>query len=102
MQINNLHMIVHVNHFVCAVIARELLSEIESNQVHVVQDLDDENAGTPMSSKTNHGWAWAYHKIRGLQCTRVTSAYRATLYVLRGDTGTFHSDASWQKNRIRR
>ncbi|WP_176464822.1 hypothetical protein [Pseudomonas fragi] len=55
-----------------------------------------------MSSKTNHGWAWAYHKIRGLQCTRVTAAFRATLYVLRGDTGTFHSDASWQKNRIRR
>ena len=97
-----MHKTAHVNHFVCAVIARELLREIESNQVHVVEDVDDESAGTPMSSKTNHGWAWAYHKIRGLQCTRVTSAYRATLYILRGDTGTFHSDASWQKNRIRR
>ena len=55
-----------------------------------------------MSSKTTHGWAWAYNKIRGLQGSRLTSAYRATLYVLRGDTGIFHSDVSWQKNRIRR
>ena len=55
-----------------------------------------------MSAKTSHGWIGAYTKIRGLQCSRLTSAYRASLYVMRGDTGTFHSDLSWQKNRIRR
>ncbi|MBW3504487.1 hypothetical protein [Pseudomonas sp. NKUCC02_KPG] len=55
-----------------------------------------------MSTRTTHGWMWAYSKIRGLQCSRLSSAYRASLYVMRGDTGTFHSDLSWQKNRIRR
>ncbi len=55
-----------------------------------------------MNNSTKHGWSWAYSKIRGLQCSPLASVYRATLYVMRGDTGTFHSDVSWQKIRIRR
>ncbi len=55
-----------------------------------------------MNASKTHGWVWAYRKIRGLQCTPLTSAYRATLYVIRGDTGAFHNDVSWQKIRIRR
>ncbi len=55
-----------------------------------------------MNATSSHGWVWAYRKVRSLQCSRLSSAYRATLYVFRGDTGTFHSDFSWQKNRIRR
>ena len=55
-----------------------------------------------MHTKTKRGWLWAYRKIRGLQCSRFTAAYRATRYVLRNDTGTFHSTLTWQKIRIYR
>jgi len=55
-----------------------------------------------MSAKNKHGWKWAYGKIRGLFCTRLTAIYRATLYFIRGDTGSFLSENNWQKIRIRR
>lgn len=55
-----------------------------------------------MSELSKRGWTWAYLKIRGLYCSRLSSIYRATLYVIRGDTGTFYCDASQRKIRIRR
>ena len=54
------------------------------------------------ANMNNHGWKWAYRKIRGLHCTRLSAIYRATLYSIRGDTGSFTCDATWQKIRIRR
>ncbi len=47
-----------------------------------------------MSNTTKHGWAWSSHRIRGLQCSRVSSLYRASLYITRGDSGTFFNDAT--------
>jgi hypothetical protein len=55
-----------------------------------------------MNNINKHGWKWAYRKIRGLHCTRLSAIYRATLYSIRGDTGSFISEDSWQKIRIRR
>ncbi|MEX5686267.1 MULTISPECIES: hypothetical protein [Pseudomonas] len=55
-----------------------------------------------MSSAAKHGWKWAYEKLRGLHCTRTTALYRATLYWLRGDTGSCTSQDNWQKIRLRR
>jgi hypothetical protein len=55
-----------------------------------------------MSTSEKHGWKWAYRKIRGLYCSRITALYRATLYVVHGDTGTFSSEDNWQKIRLRR
>ncbi|OKA27113.1 hypothetical protein BOH74_04825 [Pseudomonas versuta] len=58
--------------------------------------------GKEMNDTTKHGWTWAYRKIRGLQCSRVSSIYRASLYVIRGDSGTFFNDATLHKIRIHR
>ena len=55
-----------------------------------------------MSTVTKRGWKWAYRKMRSLLCSRLTSAYRATLYAIRGDTGAFYNSRTWQKIRIRR
>lgn len=55
-----------------------------------------------MNTINKHGWKWAYRKIRGLYCTRLTAIYRATLYSIRGNTGKFSSEDNWQKIRIRR
>ncbi|EJM50853.1 hypothetical protein PMI29_06201 [Pseudomonas sp. GM49] len=55
-----------------------------------------------MNIINKHGWKWAYRKIRGLYCTRLTAIYRATLYSIRGNTGKFSSEDKWQKIRIRR
>ena len=55
-----------------------------------------------MSATSKRGWKWAYRKMRDLHCDRPSAFYRATLYVIRGDTGAFHNDVSWQKIRIRR
>ena len=55
-----------------------------------------------MRDTTKHGWTWAYQKIRGRHCTRLTALYRATLYAVRGDTGAFFSEDTSQKIRIRR
>lgn len=63
---------------------------------------DDLGIGKNMSIAPKHGWKWAYQKLRGLHCSRGTAFYRATLYSLRGDTGTFYVDRSWHKVRLRR
>ena len=55
-----------------------------------------------MSKLFKRDWMWAYRKMRSLLCSRLTSAYRATLYAIRGDTGTFYNSRTWQKIRIRR
>jgi hypothetical protein len=55
-----------------------------------------------MNSAPKHGWKWAYDKLRGLHCSRRTAFYRATLYSIRGDTGSFYVDRSWEKVRLRR
>ncbi|WP_191625234.1 hypothetical protein [Pseudomonas fluorescens] len=71
-----------------------------SNCYHLV--MDDHDAGKSMSDKPEHGWKWAYRKLRGLHCSRITAAYRATLHFIWGDTGFFYSDGSLQKIRLRR
>ncbi|MBO5390607.1 MAG: hypothetical protein L0G28_04340 [Pseudomonas sp.] len=55
-----------------------------------------------MSTATKRGWKWAYRKMRDLHCTRPSAFYRATLYVLRGDTGTFMCELTRKKIRISR
>jgi len=55
-----------------------------------------------MSSAPKHGWKWAYQKLRGLNCSRLGAFYRATLYSIRGDTGSFYVDRTWEKVRLRR
>ncbi len=55
-----------------------------------------------MTHVPGHGWMWAYRKMRSLLCPPLSSAYRATLYALRGDTGTFYNNRTYQKIRIRR
>lgn len=60
------------------------------------------NQGRPMTNVSGRGWMWAYRKMRSLLCPRLSSAYRATLYVLRGDTGVFYNTLTHQKIRIRK
>lgn len=48
------------------------------------------------------GWRWAYRKIRAMQVGRLSSAYRATLYWLRGDSGRFSSHGGWMRTVVRR
>ena len=55
-----------------------------------------------MSTASKRGWMWAYRKIRDLHCSRLTAIYRATLYAVRGDTGTFPSTLTQRKIHIRR
>jgi hypothetical protein len=55
-----------------------------------------------MSASTKRGWKWAYRKLRDLHCTRLSAFYRATLYVLRGNTGTFVCEVTHKKIRISR
>ena len=55
-----------------------------------------------MSGDYNHGWLWAYHKLRKHYCTRVTSVYGATLFFLYGNTGCLFSRRKWQKIRLKR
>ena len=55
-----------------------------------------------MSTATKRGWKWAYRKMRDLHSTRPSAFYRATLYVLRGDTGTFMCELTRKKIRISR
>ena len=66
------------------------------------QGTNDIAIGNIMSSAPKHGWKWAYQKLRGLNCSRLGAFYRATLYSVRGDTGSFYVDRSWQKIRLRR
>lgn len=55
-----------------------------------------------MNVTNRRGWIWAYRKMRDLHCTRTSAAYRATLYVLRGDTGIFICELTHKKIRISR
>lgn len=55
-----------------------------------------------MEGTGKHGWVWAYRKLRGLHCSRHTAFFRATLYLVRGDTGSFYVDKSWERIRLRR
>jgi len=55
-----------------------------------------------MAKVSKRGWGWAYRKLRDLHCSRLSSFYRATLYAIRGDTGTFRCDLTWQKIRLHR
>lgn len=64
--------------------------------------MDDFGVGNKMSSAPKHGWRWAYQKLRRLNCSRRRAFYRATLYFIRGDTGSFYVDRSWEKVRLRR
>ncbi|HCS42102.1 MAG TPA: hypothetical protein DIW52_04640, partial [Pseudomonas sp.] len=66
------------------------------------QGTDDIGIGINMSSTAKHGWKWAFRKLRGLGCSRRRAFYRATLYSIRGDTGSFYVDRSWEKVRLRR
>ncbi|MDR6581620.1 hypothetical protein J2X88_006541 [Pseudomonas extremaustralis] len=57
---------------------------------------------TPPKNTNNHGWVWVYKKIRQFGFSRFTAFYRVTLYILRGDTGTFRLKDGWTKFRFRR
>jgi len=50
----------------------------------------------------DRGWLWAYRKIRSWFCSPVTAAFRATVYVVFGSTGTFLSHHRQRKSRITR
>lgn len=56
----------------------------------------------PPKATKNQGWVWVYKKIRKYGFSRFTAFYRTTLYILRGDTGTFISKHGWTKFRFRR
>ena len=53
-------------------------------------------ASTPRSTRR---WSWAYHKIRSLECGRLTAVWRATRFALFGSTGRFFSRHGWTKLR---
>ncbi|KAF1068000.1 MAG: hypothetical protein GAK45_01506 [Pseudomonas citronellolis] len=48
----------------------------------------------------SQGWRWAYHTLRGRSVGRVSSAFLATLFHLRGDTGPFYCDGGLRKSRL--
>ncbi len=50
----------------------------------------------------DRGWHWAYAKVRGYHVSALHAFYRATRYVLIGDTGAFSSHGGWRKSRITR
>ena len=60
------------------------------------------NQGRPMTNVSGRGWMWAYRKMRSLLCTRLSSAYRANLYVLRGDNEDIYKNIKKKKIRIRK
>ena len=55
-----------------------------------------------MKITSKQGWKWTYRKLRELNCSRMSAFYRAMLYSIRGDTGSFYINRSWEKVRIRR
>jgi hypothetical protein len=63
--------------------------------------LGEVTAVETMSNDTR-GWPWAYAKIRSLHCGRFTALFRATLYVLFGDTGRFKSRGGQILGRLKR
>jgi hypothetical protein len=48
------------------------------------------------------GWLWAYRKLRGWHVSAVQATYRASRYILTGDTGSFPSHGGWRKSRLTR
>jgi hypothetical protein len=56
----------------------------------------------PTKNTNRKGWVWAYKKIRRFGFSRSTAFYRASRYVLLGDTGTFKYKNGWEKFRFRR
>lgn len=56
----------------------------------------------PTKTTNRHGWVWVYKKIRRFGFSPLTASYRASLYVIRGDTGTFRFKNGWEKFRFRR
>lgn len=57
-----------------------------------------------LNQKRNQGkgWVWAFKKIRSYQFSITTAFFRATLYLLTGDTGIFGRTDSYTKFRIKR
>ncbi|SDI14810.1 hypothetical protein [Pseudomonas panipatensis] len=53
-----------------------------------------------MSKAEHKDWLWAYHKLRSLSVGRTSSAFLATLYHLRGDTGLFYCEGGLRKSRL--
>lgn len=45
-------------------------------------------------------WKWAYHKIRGLDCSMPKAAWRATRFALFGNSGRFFSSRGWTKLKV--
>lgn len=53
-----------------------------------------------MNKSTRQDWLWAYHELRSLAVGRTSSAFLATLYHLRGDTGLFYCEGGMRKSRL--
>jgi len=53
-----------------------------------------------MSKTLPKDWLWAYHELRSLAVGRTSSAFLATLYHLRGDTGPFYCRGGLSKSRL--
>ncbi|MFV3307565.1 hypothetical protein ACNFBT_20060 [Pseudomonas sp. NY15181] len=56
-----------------------------------------------MSDSSNaDNWRWAYRKLRSWDVGRISSAFLATLFHWRGDTGLFYSHGGLRKSRLTR
>ncbi|MCP1623828.1 hypothetical protein [Pseudomonas nitroreducens] len=53
-------------------------------------------------SSSDDSWLWAYRKLRSWDVGRVSSAFLATLFHWRGDTGLFYSHGGLRKSRLTR
>ncbi|MDN6859721.1 hypothetical protein QO207_24305 [Pseudomonas sp. CAN2814] len=53
-------------------------------------------------SSSDDNWLWAYRKLRSWDVGRVSSAFLATLFHYRGDTGLFYSHGGLRKSRLTR
>jgi hypothetical protein len=75
---------------------------LETSVAATIGEMDDTMQGARMKIISKQGWKWTYRKLRELNCSRVSAFYRTMLYAIRGDTGSFYVDHSWEKIRIRR
>lgn len=53
-------------------------------------------------NRDNRGWVWAYRKARSYHLSVIHALYRATRFMLFGNTGAFPSHGGWRKTRITR
>lgn len=53
-----------------------------------------------MTKDTRQDWLWAYQELRNLSVGRTSSAFLATLFHLRGDTGPFYCKGGMRKSRL--